>query len=381
MQTGDDDFVSRDPAEVNVAGDPGQSNPITYALLADLLDDNPYPTGSAITARATVTSAGIGISNDPAMAGSGVIAAEYVPETDHTVASPFWTFMNSSGIVYEDGGFTTENLFENPFYATGYPITEAFWATVTVNGTDKDVLLQCFQRRCLTYTPDNSPGWQVEAGNVGLHYYEWRYDDTEPTPSPTPTPDPNAIYQSNLTDWPVIADNTGNIAYPTYEDYQIRTLRGATLYAIGDVALGDGSYRVQVRNTSGADATACLAFRSERHPTARTIPKASTNFCLIYENGQARQATAFIQTINADNTNSTSELGTWTLPAPIASGDWAHLRVDAFANDLVYYVNGVKVAETGGSSATGLVALANYSHDASQPVTVAFQDLLVRRTP
>ncbi len=41
---------------------------------------------------------------------------------------------------------------------------------------EHDVLMQCFQRRCLTYTPGNAEGWQVEAGNVGRHYYEWRYE-------------------------------------------------------------------------------------------------------------------------------------------------------------------------------------------------------------
>ncbi|HYI16170.1 MAG TPA: hypothetical protein VEX37_12315, partial [Thermomicrobiales bacterium] len=111
------------------------------------------------------------------------------------------------------------------------------------------------------------------------------------------------------------------------------------------------------------------------------LPKRSTNFCLIYENGQATQATAFIQTINGDNTATSSELGTWALAAPIASDDWASLRIDAFNNDLIYYVNGVKIAETGGTSATGLLALANYSNDSSQPVAIAFRDLLVRRTP
>jgi hypothetical protein len=35
--------------------------------------------------------------------------------------------------------------------------------------------MQCFERRCLTYTPGNDPAWQVEAGNVGQHYYAWRY--------------------------------------------------------------------------------------------------------------------------------------------------------------------------------------------------------------
>ncbi|HEX5166869.1 MAG TPA: hypothetical protein VFV93_15800 [Thermomicrobiales bacterium] len=383
MQTGDDTFVPRDPAGVNVAGDPNQTNPITYALLADLLDAPAATAGSAITARGTVTDSGIAIADDPSLAGKGVTAAWYVPDTDHTVASPFWTFMNSSGIVYEGDAFTTEALFENPFYATGFPITEAFWANVTVNGTAKDVLLQCFERRCLTYTPDNAPGWQVEAGNVGLHYYEWRHGEEGggQTPSPTPTPDPNAIYQSNLTNWPVVTDNSGNSAYPTYEDYRIRTVRGADMYAISDVALGEGSYRVRVSNVSGGDTTACLAIRAERHPTARTFPKRSTNFCLIYENGQAREATAFIQTINSDNTTSTSTLGSWGLPTPIAAGDWTQLRIDAFGNDMTYLVNGAQLGTSGGQSATGLLALASYSDDASHPVTVAFRDMLVRRTP
>ena len=73
-------------------------------------------------------------------------------------------------------------LFPNPYYATGYPISEAYWVNVLVGGTAQDVLLQCFERRCLTYTPGNEPAWQVEAGNVGLHYFVWRYDRA-PAPS------------------------------------------------------------------------------------------------------------------------------------------------------------------------------------------------------
>jgi hypothetical protein len=46
---------------------------------------------------------------------------------------------------------------------------------VKVDGRYKDVLVQCFERRCLTYTPTNPDGWKVEAGNVGQHYYAWRY--------------------------------------------------------------------------------------------------------------------------------------------------------------------------------------------------------------
>ena len=62
------------------------------------------------------------------------------------------------------------------FYATGYPISEAYWTTVLVAGVPQDVLVQAFERRVLTYTPSNPAGWEVEAGNVGQHYHRWRYD-------------------------------------------------------------------------------------------------------------------------------------------------------------------------------------------------------------
>ena len=98
------------------------------------------------------------------------------PELDHRVASVFWEFMNEEGVVWEDEEFIDDLLFPNPYYATGYPITEAYWAEVLVAGVPMDVLVQCFERRCLTYTPGNPEGWKVEAGNVGQHYYRWRYE-------------------------------------------------------------------------------------------------------------------------------------------------------------------------------------------------------------
>ncbi len=76
--------------------------------------------------------------------------------------------------------------------------------------------MQCFERRCLTYTPSNATGWQVEAGNVGRHYYTWRYgqlprtdqppSESSPTatspgvaPNPTSTPWPTAIPTATVT--------------------------------------------------------------------------------------------------------------------------------------------------------------------------------------
>src|SRR5205823_6575137 len=98
------------------------------------------------------------------------------------VAQPFWNFMNSSGLVYKDGQYVNDQLFLNPFYATGYPVTDAYWANVKVDRKYRDVLMQCFQRRCLTFTPDNPPEWQVEMGNVGQHYYKWRSESGQVDP-------------------------------------------------------------------------------------------------------------------------------------------------------------------------------------------------------
>ena len=185
MQMGDNSFTQYNPATANVAGDQGIPNGPTYATIASLMGDSPLPDGATISQR--VDRSG-NVTSDPSLASYGVTAAYRVtePGIDHQVASPFWDFMNSSGTVYENGSYLTAPMFLSPFYATGYPITEAYWANVSVGGVQQDVLLQCFERRCLTYTPGNAPGWQVEAGNVGQHYYEWRYGQLGNDPTPTP---------------------------------------------------------------------------------------------------------------------------------------------------------------------------------------------------
>ena len=186
LQTGDNEHQPRWPAEVNVAGDANDATGPTYATFGGLRNATPAPSGSSITQRVNRSGS---VWTDGALAGYGVTAGPYISETKHTIAEPFWAFMNSSGLIYENGSFSNDALFEPWFYATGFPITEAYWANVKVGGIYQDVLMQCFERRCLTYTPGNSDGWKVEAGNVGRHYYTWRYVDTGPvTPMPTATP-------------------------------------------------------------------------------------------------------------------------------------------------------------------------------------------------
>ena len=49
-------------------------------------------------------------------------------------------------------------LIEPWFYASGYPISDAYWAQADVGGKVQDVLIQAFERRVLTYTPTNPAG-------------------------------------------------------------------------------------------------------------------------------------------------------------------------------------------------------------------------------
>ena len=178
MQVGHDQFEQRGPADIPVAGDPDSTTTPTYATLQPFLTAPKHTESGCIT---QVLDADGNVTIDPDLVLYCIIAQPTNLPTDHTIASVFWEFLVEEGTVYQNGEYVQDDLFIDPWYATGYPITEAYWTETTVAGTSKQVLLQCFERRCLTYTPDNPDGWRVEAGNVGQHYHAWRYDDQEPT--------------------------------------------------------------------------------------------------------------------------------------------------------------------------------------------------------
>ncbi len=173
MQMGDNAFDAFAPAEINVAGDADDPNGPTYGSFQRA---GSPPLGFPEDPLITRISRDGTLTDDPALAAQGIFATYYVVETNHRVAEPFWAFMNSSGLVQTTDEQFEAQLFPDPFFATGFPISEAYWATVRVAGEPRDVLTQCFQRRCLTYTPGNPAGFEVEAGNIGQHYYTWRYE-------------------------------------------------------------------------------------------------------------------------------------------------------------------------------------------------------------
>src|SRR6185295_11093618 len=70
---------------------------------------------------------------------------------------------------------------------------------VRIGGQPHDVLIQAFQRRVLTYVPDNPAAWRVQMGNIGQHYYRWRYGSAAPalTAVPASKPSGRIVFVSN----------------------------------------------------------------------------------------------------------------------------------------------------------------------------------------
>ncbi|GAC1545395.1 MAG: flagellar filament outer layer protein FlaA [Herpetosiphon sp.] len=177
LQVGDDTFAPGAPADQAVAGDPIESNgdAPTYASFRGVafpINHDPAPTrlGQAVTALLHRDGT---VGNNGDLANYHVTISSYDQSLGHNVPQVFETFFKQHGLVY-DHGYSDGQLFDSIF-AMGLPISEPFWARVQVGGVARDVLMQAFERRVLTYTPENPAGFQVEMGNVGQHYLRWRY--------------------------------------------------------------------------------------------------------------------------------------------------------------------------------------------------------------
>ena len=140
MQVGHAAFEPHSPADVNVAGDPDDPGAPTYASFGYVLDAPPTAAGSFLTRRLARHGS---VSDDPALARWSALAGATDDVTRHAVAAPFWAFMTAEGLVTQGGELVNAPLFVNPYYATGRPISEAYWANVKVANAQKDVLIQC----------------------------------------------------------------------------------------------------------------------------------------------------------------------------------------------------------------------------------------------
>ncbi len=166
VQTGDATFAPKAPPAIPIAGDPDNPGP-TYAGLASkattLFAKTPRQMGGA-TAR--VAPAGDVTTGS---AGSGIVGfTAYDDTTQHNIPQAFADYRTRAGIP-----------------AIGLAISEPFFANVKVGGMPREVVIQVFERRVLTYTASNPAAFQVEMGNIGQHYAQW-----QATPNATATAPP-----------------------------------------------------------------------------------------------------------------------------------------------------------------------------------------------
>jgi hypothetical protein len=166
IQVGNNNFMTGPgPANVVIAGDvtnnPNAPTYQTFSKIASLNNDKRAPSRVGVLDGELLTLSGQIVWKDPPV---NVRYAYYDPTMGHNIAD---VFMNSFKTLPRDW-----------LYIVGLPLSEPYWTRVKVKGVDRDVLVQVFERRVLTYTPTNAPQWQVEMGNVGLHYQLWRYPGT-----------------------------------------------------------------------------------------------------------------------------------------------------------------------------------------------------------
>ncbi len=163
-QVGNGAFVTRAPANVPVAGDPDDSNSPTYASFAQhasLDGDRRATQAIGATIGQTIRRDGT-LGFDQNLLRYGVQNVEYNRELGHNIPNVFRDYQRSLPLDW--------------VFVLGYPITEPYWARVKVGGRQQDVLIQVYERRVLTYTPANPVQYRVEMGNVGQHYWRWRYN-------------------------------------------------------------------------------------------------------------------------------------------------------------------------------------------------------------
>ncbi|MEO8287142.1 MAG: DUF3160 domain-containing protein [Chloroflexota bacterium] len=174
MQVGDNEYEDRTPANIPLASDNDDPNAPTYASFGKVLDKAENRVGGALVQtidRAGTVTTAVGVA-----ATRQQTIAYYEPSTGHNIPQVFWDFLNQSGPVSQGGKTVTARLNDPWFYAAGLPISEPYWAKVKIAGqAGVDVYIQAFQRRVLTYVPSAAEGFQVQMGNIGAHYYDWRY--------------------------------------------------------------------------------------------------------------------------------------------------------------------------------------------------------------
>jgi hypothetical protein len=205
IQAGERDFLAYRPSCTPISGDFGDSLAPTYFAFQKVSNtqagNHPAPNRTGQKVTETIDRNGsTGVDASKATV-AGVELLQFENSTKHNIPKVFWDFLNSPGVTHNDSHEQVMQQLITPwFFASGLPISEPYWAKARIRGTVTDVMIQAYERRVLTYVPSNGPEFKVEMGNIGQHYFDWRYRNagfctggvagspTPPAPVSTGTP-------------------------------------------------------------------------------------------------------------------------------------------------------------------------------------------------
>lgn len=283
VQLGNDpyDTDQRTPADVPVAGNPRNANTVApgYSIFQGIATlDNGYKDPQRLGERiATTIDRGGNLGQRPDLALPETEIVVYNSVTGHNIPRVFWEFLGQRGPI--NTGRVTTGPVVDWLFAMGLPITDAYWTRAQIGNAEQDVLVQLFERRVLTYVPSNPAGYKVEMGNVGQHYFQWRYPHLG-TPWAAPDPSQMLLFASNVDTgrhWELyrydgrgssrITNNSEEtVAFSwrrSWDPGQIRLLGDSRrqnaqlrkLFEFGPVALydGDKAWNADVRSLSYSD--------------------------------------------------------------------------------------------------------------------------------
>jgi outer membrane protein assembly factor BamB len=205
-QDGDTTFTQLAPSKTQVAGDAVSVNPNApvYASFNQVVtlggpDSRSKSSTPGATLSAYIAKDGTVTTITPP---ESITVGAYESNTGHNIAKPFFDFMNQTGPTTDPiSGTTLQNqkIYTNDPTTNvfGLAISEPYWVSTKVAGVDRLVLVQLFERRVLTYNPALTSS-KVEMGNLGQHYYQWRYVESQSGGTTTPPPTTPSGGSSNL---------------------------------------------------------------------------------------------------------------------------------------------------------------------------------------
>jgi hypothetical protein len=191
-QDGNNTFVTLTPSQTQVAGDPVSVNPNSpvYASFQGVVtlgnaDANSKPNAVGSVINQFIAKNGTVSTIVPPVS---ITIGAYQELTGHNIAAPFEAFKNQSGPVTNPANGAT--IPNQPIYTVdptsnvfGLAISDPYWVSTKIAGVEQTVLVQLFERRVLTYNPALATN-RVEMGNLGQHYYQWRYVESVTPPPP-----------------------------------------------------------------------------------------------------------------------------------------------------------------------------------------------------